>query len=250
MFFLLQYKGRVQGQVYRLYEKRVSSALATGAHGIDVYEEVITLNPVNDSFLILAIQNLLQSNTFDDIVGLFWRHGRDNLRAARALGQLLFETGRRQNSFVPRAADALLRAGKPKTALEIIKPTLLNYISSSACMPLGVMKIFAQCAAVDTEIRQEFLEQLSDYRRQGLLAQRQLDEILHLAFVGDGHALVSARQAVTQGGIDEPSEEYRGRVSRSRFFQDPHAMLRADPLDITAARVSGKSWRSKKRRHR
>ena len=248
--YFSNFRGKVPAHTIRVYDRNIYAALSTGNYPMELWDSVLTADPANREVFVLATKRLLIANKIEDAMALFGKRHGGLLKNGRAFGQQLFETGKRGNALPSRAAAMVLDDGYPKVALEIIKPILLNFISTNDPIPLHVLEVFARCAALDGEIQTEFLEQMRDYRKHRRVAAHTIDGLLRMVF-GDEYKddkknNERGKTALPNGG-NENEDEYIGRVSRSRFFQDPHAMLRAKPIDKTASLVTGKKQTPKKR---
>ncbi len=249
---LSRFRGKVSGRVISQYEDRLHSALSAGAHTFEVWNGVLDANPEDRAVLTLALKSFLTNGNVDAAITLFTQRHGGNVQNGRMFGQFLFDTGKRGNAHPSNAALMVLHAGHPKVAVEIIKPILLNFIASGHQIPLHVLEAFARCAAVDREIRNDFFDQLRDYRKHHRLSESSVDALLAVVYSDEDELLQEkvgrAHQMTQPNGGEEAEEEYIGRVARSKFFQDPHTLLKAQPVDKTAGLVSGKSRRPRRKR--
>jgi tetratricopeptide (TPR) repeat protein len=228
--YLFTFKEKVHDSIFLIYEKYLYAALTTATQSFELWNKTLDINPDDRSVFILALRDLLHKQRVDLAMQLFSERHGGNLKKGRTFGHLLSETGKRSNALPSRAAMAVLADGHPKLAIEILKPTLLNYISSQHQMPPHLLEAFAYCAAVDAEIRQDFLEQMRDYRRYQGVKDDHIHELLAIVYgqeIERQQSIAEAKRLIQRFSFREDEVQYRGRVARSTFFKDPHTMISA-----------------------
>jgi|GEM_PF-1651806 len=237
---ILHYRDEVEGRIIRLYEQQIFNSIGREKYGTDTLDAMVKVDPKNEKLLMAGILNLLKFSSFEEAGIYYCRHGRDNIRISRAFGQMLLQAQGEDDAFVMQVAETLLKMNRPISTLEIIKPSLLECLRGNAYITRDILMIFAKCAAVDKEIRVEFLEQMYEYKRHNKVDQTYFAKIVDIAFSDDESAVLEAQKTVPSLEVLESEVIFYGRMSRSGFFQEPHAILRAKPINDTAARVMRK----------
>lgn len=222
---------------WKAYEIRMIAAI-NKACPFSELEKLAAIFHNRRKILTAVLRKAISSHPFNSAFALFMAYGSDDARYSRSVGDGLVHTENGEKPIL-QGAQALLEMGKPRSALELLKPKILVTLvgSKKQRLPIPILHIFARAARMDSEILESLIEQLGEYRQRDLISDAVIDRLLPEAMAVEQQAkarqrIVSAKRAV------ESDADFKGRITRSKFFADPHTVLRSVPIDRVAARVA------------
>ncbi len=222
-------------KVKRQYIRQITAHIESTPPNPGTYEELLSKTQERVTFVPLLVKKLIFGQKMKEAIDLFSRYHDDSLLIARRLGTALHM--KRSTKYLAGFSEQVMRILSPEVAMEILKTNLFDKWKHGRQIAAPIARVFASCLALDIDLCRSF----ADYLR----AIRPTQPVLEIAVLRSlENALGREHAKIILASLQFEDLDALcpiGNIARSNFFQEPHALLRAKPVDRTAALVAGKA---------